>query len=117
MASIIEPAPAVMTSSTTAEPISATRYTETDHTVSDSTQVVNGHHVDVTSTEDTHSTVNGEFDDRAAEFVNGLIRDAENKRQAIEDVRANHRNFNRLLTLLGAIVLGIIVTYFFQNDG
>jgi hypothetical protein len=36
-------------------------------------------------------------------------KDAE--RQALEDSRANHRNLNRMLTLLGALVIGLVVTF------
>ena len=32
-------------------------------------------------------------------------------RQAIEDERANKRNFNRMLTLVGALLIGLVVTY------
>lgn len=41
-------------------------------------------------------------------YVTGM-RDRE--RQAIEDTRANRRNRNRMLTLLGALVIGLAVTY------
>lgn len=40
-----------------------------------------------------------------------LRTETDTKRQMIEDKRANHRNLNRMLTLLGALVIGIIVTY------
>jgi hypothetical protein len=36
---------------------------------------------------------------------------ADRDRQKTEDSRANHRNFNRMLTLVGAMVIGLIVTY------
>lgn len=32
-------------------------------------------------------------------------------RQVIEDTRANHRNLNRMLTLFGALVIGMVLTY------
>lgn len=46
-----------------------------------------------------------------------LIQATDVERQMQEEVRANHRNFNRLMTLVVAIVLGFIITYFFQQDG
>lgn len=32
-------------------------------------------------------------------------------RQAAEDNRANHRNFNRMMTLFGALCIGLVVTW------
>lgn len=46
-----------------------------------------------------------------------LIKATDVKRQLQEEVRANHRNFNRMMTLVVAIVLGFVVTYFFQQNG
>lgn len=46
-----------------------------------------------------------------------LIKAFDTRRQLQEEVRANHRNFNRMMTLVVAIVLGFIITYFFTNDG
>lgn len=50
-------------------------------------------------------------EEKATEVV--VHRDAE--RQAIEDERANKRNFNRLLTLIGALVIGLFVTYSLEH--
>jgi hypothetical protein len=46
------------------------------------------------------------------DLVNGVLRD----RQQAEDVRANKRNFNRMMTLLGALVIGLVVTYSLGHD-
>jgi hypothetical protein len=32
-------------------------------------------------------------------------------RQQAEDIRANHRNFNRMMTMFGALVIGLVVTF------
>lgn len=37
------------------------------------------------------------------------------ERQAAEDDRANHRNLNRMLTLFGALLIGLIVTFILTN--
>lgn len=66
---------------------------------------ISGHHETFTSDRDV--TMSGEFDNRVVSLLNGVLTD----RQRAEDVRANHRNFNRLLTLLGAVVIGLLVTY------
>lgn len=36
---------------------------------------------------------------------------AQEERQRLEDIRANHRNLNRMLTLIGALMIGLVVTY------
>lgn len=43
--------------------------------------------------------------------VSNAITEAQDARQAIEDTRANRRNRNRMLTLLGALLIGIVVTF------
>lgn len=40
-----------------------------------------------------------------------------NEREARENKRANHRNLNRMLTLFGALVIGLIVTYGLEHGG
>lgn len=32
-------------------------------------------------------------------------------RQIVEDNRANHRNFNRMMTLFGALMIGLVLTF------
>lgn len=46
-----------------------------------------------------------------------LIDAKDTRRQRMEEVRANHRNMNRMLTLMVAIVLGFVVTYGLSNMG
>lgn len=72
-----------------------------------------GHQVDfqVDSTGDVE--LSGTFDDRVREIVNGAIQD----REARENFRANKRNFNRMLTLFGALVIGLVVTYVLTTPG
>ena len=44
-----------------------------------------------------------------------VIMEVNAQRQAVEDVRANHRNFNRMMTLLGALLIGLVVTWLLQH--
>lgn len=76
---------------------------ESTHT----TEHVVGNKTTVQSETQTDSKINGEFDNRLMEFVDQRI----DARKAGEDSRANHRNFNRLMTLFGAVVIGLILTY------
>ena len=66
-----------------------------------------GNKTTVKSETQTDDNLSGEFDNRVITLVNGTIQE----RQKAEDGRANHRNFNRLLTLLGAVIIGLILTY------
>lgn len=75
----------------------------TEHTVTH--QV--GHEVTIDSDEDTRRELQGKFDSR----VKSLILAALAEREARENIRANHRNLNRMLTLFGAIAIGVVVTY------
>lgn len=43
--------------------------------------------------------------------VRYVIATVDRERQTVEDTRANRRNRNRMLTLLGALVIGLGVTY------
>jgi hypothetical protein len=52
-------------------------------------------------------TMSGEFDDRVMQLLNGVL----NERETRENDRANHRNLNRMLTLFGALLIGLVVTY------
>lgn len=87
-----------------------------DETVHSSEHVA-GHKVDFTTDRDVDTATEGTLDDRIDEIVDGRIRNVMSEREKRENIRANHRNKNRLLTLAGAIIIGIIVTYFFQNNG
>jgi hypothetical protein len=55
----------------------------------------------------TDDASKGVFDNRVIEVVDGALR----QRKAAEDKRANHRNFNRLMTLLGAVIIGLVLTW------
>ena len=89
------------------------RYTETQDTTRHSIQTVDGHRTQVDVTTDTDTHLSGDFDNRVMELVEGAIKE----REARENKRANHRNFNRMLTLFGALVIGLIVTYVLQHQG
>ena len=66
---------------------------------------IKGHTDSFTSDRDV--TMSGEFDDRVMKLLNGVLEERENR----ENMRANKRNENRLFTLLGALVIGLVVTY------
>lgn len=54
----------------------------------------------------------------AAETVQYVIAEVERRdagRQVIEDQRANHRNLNRMLTLIGALLIGLALTFVFTH--
>jgi hypothetical protein len=55
----------------------------------------------------TDDDLKGKFDNRVLRLVDGAITDREQR----ENKRANHRNFNRLLTLFGAVIIGLVVTW------
>lgn len=71
------------------------------------TEHVSGNNTTFTTETKTDDTANGEFDNRVLTIINGELA----SRKAAEDVRANHRNFNRLMTLLGAVLIGVVITY------
>lgn len=78
-----------------------------DTTTTTTTTTTDGNYVDVKSTTDSHDTRSDAFDAR----IDDRIKQAEDARQKIEDVRANKRNFNRMMTLLGAILIGLVVVW------
>jgi len=51
----------------------------------------------------------------SASYVLRQIEQRDRARQYIEDTRANHRNLNRMLTLLGALMIGLALTFLFTN--
>ena len=59
------------------------------------------------TTTDTNDQVTGEFDTRVMSLINGVLDDS----KKVEDHRANKRNFNRMLTLFGALLIGLVVTF------
>lgn len=89
-----------------------TSYTRTTDTAESSTEVVHGHHVDVTDKRNVTTNLSGEFDDRVMQLINGAIKE----REARENERANHRNFNRMMTLFGALIIGLIVTWLLNQN-
>lgn len=89
-----------------------TRYTRTRDTEEHSSEVVNGHHVDADDNRTVKTRVSGEFDDRVMQLINGAIEE----REARENIRANHRNLNRMLTLFGALLIGLVVTFVLTNN-
>ena len=44
-----------------------------------------------------------------------LVETMQTERQRIEDIRANHRNFNRMLTLIGAFVISLVLTFVLRS--
>lgn len=51
----------------------------------------------------------------SAAYVLAEVNRRDQARQYIEDARANHRNLNRMLTLVGALVIGLALTWLFQH--
>lgn len=85
----------------------ATTVTRTTH------QNVTGHRDDFDVTTDTNDQVSGEFDTRVMSLINGVLSDT----KKVEDKRADKRNFNRMLTLVGALVIGLVVTFVLSTPG
>jgi hypothetical protein len=97
----------------TSNPVTATDYTETS-TVK-TTEHVQGNKVTFTSDIDTDAS--GQFDKRVEDLVNGKVNALMAEREQRENIRANHRNLNRMLTLFGALVIGLVVTFVLQHRG
>jgi len=93
--------------------LNPTDYTDTVTRTSHTEETHKGHKVTVNRTVDTDETLSGSFDDRVMALVNGAIAE----REARENMRANHRNLNRMLTLFGALVIGLVVTFVLQHKG
>lgn len=116
--------PAMRESAETDKPRQADYTTNVDMT-RHSTEHHVGHDVNFNVDEKTDTDVSGRFDDRVntligdkvESLVDAKIAAVMEEREARENERANRRNRNRLFTLAGAILIGIVVTYFFQNDG
>lgn len=53
----------------------------------------------------------GQVMESVQQFVVQYTTEQDRHRQMIEDKRANHRNFNRMLTLIFALMIGLVVTY------
>lgn len=80
------------------------------------TEHVRGDKTYVDQTSETDETLQGQFDNRLKHLVDGEISDWSSEREARENLRANKRNFNRMLTLIGALVIGLFVTYTLQQS-
>lgn len=50
-------------------------------------------------------------------YVLAEIQRQDAARQLVEDERANHRNLNRFLTLMGALLIGLCVTFLLTHAG
>lgn len=100
-------APTVTDPAASDQPLRKHTGVDQDTTTTTTTTTTDGNYVDVKSTTDSHDTRSDAFDAR----IDQRIKNAEDKRQAIEDVRANKRNFNRMMTLLGAILIGLVVVW------
>lgn len=71
------------------------------------TEHVHGNRTSFETDTKTDDSAGGVFDNRVITLINGELQ----ARKDAEDKRANHRNFNRLMTLFGAVVIGLVVTY------
>jgi len=78
---------------------------------------LDGDQVRYDSRQDETTRTQGEWPASADEHVRGLIRQAQMEREARENVRANHRNLNRMMTLLGALVIGLVVVFVLSHNG
>lgn len=75
------------------------------------TEHVHGNRTTFETDTKTDDESNGVFDNRVLALVDGALTD----RKQAEDKRANHRNFNRLMTLFGAVIIGLVVTWASQR--
>lgn len=101
------------TQTTVSADLSPTEYDQVSTLNRKVTEHHHGHQVDfqVDSTADVE--LSGSFDDRVKAIVNGAIKEREDR----ENFRANKRNFNRMLTLFGALVIGLVVTFVLTTPG
>lgn len=105
------------TADTDATPDNKTHVTVTRDTSGKEMTTLDGDQVRYDERTDTETHTQGQWPAAADEHVRGLIRQAQMEREARENVRANHRNLNRMMTLLGALVIGLFVTYVLTNNG
>lgn len=101
------------TTTQTATAIVPTDYSRTTTVARTTHQNVVGTRDTFDTTTDTNDTVSGEFDTRVMSLINGVLNDS----KAVEDHRANKRNFNRMLTLFGALLIGLVVTFMLTTPG
>ena len=81
-----------------------------DGTTHDQTNIDDGQ-VTYNSDKSNDQRVSGRWPVAADQHVRQLTETAEDQRQQIENTRANHRNFNRVMTLLFTLVAGLLITY------
>lgn len=72
---------------------------------------IDGKRVHYDKDSDTHTRVAGNWPAEADDHVRGMIADAIADREKREANRANHRNRNRMLTLVFTLVAGMAITY------
>ena len=88
-----------------------TNVTVTRNTTENEMTTIAGDTVRYDSREDRDTHVSGEWPASADAHVRGLIDSAQKEREARENVRANHRNFNRMLTLVFTLIAGLAITF------
>jgi hypothetical protein len=81
----------------------------------DQTNIDDGQ-VTYTANESSDTRTTGQWPVEADEHVRKLISEAQDEREARENIRANHRNLNRLLTLIGALIISFVVTWLLYYD-
>lgn len=101
------------TTTTVSAGISPTEYDQVSHLTRTVTEHHNGHQVDFQVDQAGDVELSGTFDDRVRDIVNGAIKEREDR----ENNRANKRNFNRMLTLFGALAIGLVVTFVLTTPG
>lgn len=88
-----------------------TDVTVTNDRESHDTTQLHGDEVTYNATDTTTTRTAGTWSAEADEHVRRLISEAQSEREARENKRANHRNFNRLMTLVGAMVISFVLTW------
>jgi hypothetical protein len=85
--------------------------TITQDDTSHGTTTLAGHRVSYESTDEQSTTVSGNWREEEDARVREMIDNVVSERERRENIRANHRNLNRMLTLFGALIIGVIVTF------
>ena len=78
-----------------------------------SVEHVRGHKTFVDQHSERDEDLKGQFDNRVLELVGGVVQE----REARENIRANKRNFNRMLTLFAALLIGLVITFVLTTPG
>lgn len=115
--SAFQPSTTTTNGKTPAKPAkSGTDVTVTNDVNSHDTTRITGDQVTYDQSTTRGTSVHGEWPAEADAHVRMLIDQAQQERQKIEDKRANHRNFNRMLTLFGALVISFVLTWLLYYD-